>query len=83
LKPGGFKLWVNWIQVVQPPPRVKRAVNRVLLRVRRDVAVVQVDPFWKANFETETETGRTTFHDFRSKGWLGDQALSSALKMKG
>jgi hypothetical protein len=22
LKPGGFKLWVNWMQLVQAPPRV-------------------------------------------------------------
>jgi hypothetical protein len=27
LEPGGFKLWVNWIRPVQPPPPTMRLVN--------------------------------------------------------
>jgi hypothetical protein len=56
LKPGGFKLRVNWIQREQPPPRRRRLAAR---GGRRCVAV-QVDNL-KANSET-------SFHISGSKG---------------
>jgi hypothetical protein len=35
LKPGGFKLWVNWMQLYSPPPRHERGAR---LGARRRVA---------------------------------------------
>jgi hypothetical protein len=57
LKPGGFKLWVNWIQLVHSP-RLDAAAGEDDAHVARrdahlDVAV-RVDPFERANFETRS-----------------------------
>jgi hypothetical protein len=50
LKPCAFKLWVNWIQLIQGPHRANFSQKRSLFVHVNLVVAVQVE--LKANFET-------------------------------
>jgi hypothetical protein len=52
LKPGAFKLWVNWIQLVQPRLGVIGGVLALVVGGALSLCVAVQVAFEKANFET-------------------------------
>jgi hypothetical protein len=56
LKPGAFKLWVTWIQLVQPRLALRLAPPPLPFQRRRQVAPAQkqVDEEFEISYETST-----------------------------